>query len=73
VIEIISSSIASNGADEWVMVEANTTSTNKKDNSLKISYYSKKDLAKAIDQSFNPSRENAKGPIVVIKGSELGY
>ncbi|MEY3995742.1 MAG: hypothetical protein RL344_85 [Pseudomonadota bacterium] len=73
VIEIVSSGIASNGSDEWVMIEANTTSNNKKDNSLKVFYYSKKDLAKAMDQSQKPSRENAKGPVVTIKGSELGY
>jgi alkaline phosphatase D len=73
VIEIVSSGIASNGSDEWVIIEANTTSNNKKDNSLTVFYYSKKDLAKATDQSQKPSKENAKGPVVVIKGSELGY
>ncbi|MEN9912090.1 MAG: Alkaline phosphatase precursor [Pseudomonadota bacterium] len=73
VIEIISSSIASNGADEWVMIKANTTSNNKKENTLEISFYSGKNAAKAEDHSHKPAKENAKGPIIVIQGSKLGY
>jgi alkaline phosphatase D len=73
VIEIISSSIASNGADEWVMVEANTTSSNKKNNTLKISFYSGKGAAKAKDESYKPAKENSVGPILTIAGSKLGY
>lgn len=73
VIEIISSGIASNGSDDWVMIEANTNSNNKKQNTLKIFYYSGKNSAKAMDQSYKPARENSKGPIFTITGSELGY
>ena len=73
VIEIVSSGMASNGSDDWVMIEVDTTSSNKKENSLKVFYYSRTDLAKATDQSYKPSVDNSKGPIVIIKGSELGY
>lgn len=71
IIEIVSSGVAMNGGGDWAMIEVDTSHRDRKDDSLTVSFYINGELKPADNESV---KGDAKiGPVIKIKGSELGY